>query len=118
MLLRLAAAVPSALRSSLVRSSCVSLALAGLVALAAGSAAALDGIDLSEAPAAPAAGECPALIQIKYPFLSCAGGDGSPTLVQAKPLAPNSSWESARQIPPMSDWTEGDGTWGPDLNQD
>lgn len=107
MLLRHAAAVPFALS-----------ALIATTLLAAASASALDGIDLSEAPAAPAPGECPALIKIKYPFLSCAGGAESPTLVQAKPLAPNPSWESARQIPRMSDWTEGDGTWGPDQNQD
>ena len=88
-----------------------------LTLLLAGSALALDGIDLSEA-AAPAAGECPALVKIKYPFLSCSADDASHTLLQARPLQIAPSWESARQTPRMSDWTESDGYWGPDLNQD
>ena len=84
----------------------------------ANSAMALDGIDPSDAATAPAAGECPALVKIKYPFLKCSGDDASHTLLQARPpkLAP--SWASARQSPLMSDWTESDGYWGPDLNQD
>lgn len=82
------------------------------------SALALDAIDLAEAPAAPAAGECPLLVRIKYPFLTCGGAAGGADLLQVKPLAPNASWASARQIPRMSDWTESDGAWGPDLNQD
>lgn len=81
-------------------------------------ALALDAIDLSEPQAAPAAGECPLLVRIKYPFLSC----GSPTegreLLQARPVRVEPSWSNARQIPLMSDWTESDGAWGPDLNQD
>ena len=82
------------------------------------SAQALDGIDLSEPVAAPAAGECPQLVRIKYPVLTCGGGDGSRELLQARPTNPNDAWARARQIPQMSDWTEGNGTWGPDQNQD
>ena len=82
------------------------------------SALALDGIDLSEAATAPAAGECPALVKIKYPFLTCGGDDASHTLLQARPLKLAPAWASTRQIPLMSDWTESDGYWGPDLNQD
>ncbi len=93
-----------------------------------GSAFALDGIDLSKPAidpgaeeAAPAADDCAPLTKIRYPFLCAAEGDGvegERPLVQARPVNPNPSWESARQIPRMSDWTEGNGTWGPDLNQD
>ncbi|MBK7949355.1 MAG: hypothetical protein IPK00_11580 [Deltaproteobacteria bacterium] len=82
------------------------------------SALALDGIDLSEPVAAPAAGECPQLVRIKYPFLTCAGGDGSRELLQARPTNPNPTWAATRQIPQMSDWTESDGAFGPDQNQD
>ena len=82
------------------------------------SALALDGIDLSEPVAAPAAGECPALVRIKYPFLTCGGGDAGAALVQARPTNPNPTWAATRQIPQMSDWTESDGAWGPDQNQD
>lgn len=88
-----------------------------LTLLIANSALALDGIDLADAATAPAAGECPALVKIKYPFMTC-GGDAAHTLLQARPLNIAPSWESARQTPRMSDWTESDGYWGPDLNQD
>ena len=82
-----------------------SLLLAG--GLLAGSASALEGIDLNS-PAEPTAeGECPRLIQIKYPFLGCTNGQiGQPDA--------SATWENARQIPMMTDWTEGDGAWGPD----
>lgn len=30
----------------------------------------------------------------------------------------NATWENSRQIPLQSRWTEGDGYWGPSLNQD
>ncbi len=89
-----------------------------LTLLFAHSALALDGINLSEAATVPAAGECPALVKIKYPFLTCGGDDASHALLQARPLQLATSWASARQIPLMSDWTESDGYWGPDLNQD
>ena len=104
------------------------LAAALLTLTFTGSAFALDGIDLSnpatdpgaeEAP--PAADDCAPLTKIRYPFLCAADGDGAEAerpLVQVRPVNPNPSWERARQIPRMSDWTEGDGTWGPDLNQD
>lgn len=93
-------------------------AAAVLTLFFASSALALDAIDLGEAPPAPAPGECPPLARIKYPFLTCGGGASGPELLQVKPLDPNPSWASARQIPLMSNWTEGDGAWGPDLNQD
>ncbi len=90
-----------------------------LTLLFSNSALALDGIDLSDAATAPpAAGECPALVKIKYPFLTCGGDAASHTLLQARPLKLAPSWASARQSPRMSDWTESDGYWGPDLNQD
>jgi hypothetical protein len=77
--------------------------------LLVGSASALDGIDLSS-PAEPTAdGECPRLIQIKYPFLSCADG-------QIGQSDANETWDNSRQIPMMSDWTEGDSVFGPDFS--
>lgn len=87
------------------------VAFAAFGLLLAGPAMALDGIDLSEAPEPPAAGECSRLVQIKYPFLSCptgeiglAGGDAT--------------WENSRQIPIQSEFNEGNGYWGDELNQD
>jgi len=80
-------------------------------------ALALDAIDLAEPQGAPASGECPLLVRIKYPFLSCAAEEGQ-ALLQARPLRAEPAWSNTRQIPLMSDWTEGDGAWGPDLNQD
>jgi hypothetical protein len=93
------------------------LLFAGLATLLiTGSAQALDGIMLSgsDAPEAEAGAEasgCPALIQIKYPFLSCANG-------QIGQSDSNETWDDSRRIQIMSDWTEGDGYWGPDLNVD
>ena len=73
-----------------------------------GAALALDSIDLSKPAEAVKIGSCSRLVQIKYPFLSCldgeiglAGGDAT--------------WENSRQIPTMSEWTEGDGVWGPEF---
>ena len=83
----------------------VSLLFAG--GLLAGSASALEGIDLSSPAEPTAAGECPRLIQIKYPFLGCTNG-------QIGLSDANETWEDARQIPRMTDWTEGDAAWGPD----
>jgi hypothetical protein len=77
------------------------------VSLAASSASAADGIDLS-VPAEPAAeGECPRLIQIKYPFLSCANG-------QIGQSAEDETWDNSRRIPRGSIFVELDGYWGPD----
>jgi len=81
-----------------------------LALLIANSASAVDGIDLREPPSATAAGECPPLVKIKYPFLVCANGE-------VGHADGNELWEDTRQIPRMSDWTESNGTWGPDLNQ-
>jgi len=88
--------------------------------LLASAASALDGIDLRDPIPTAAPGECPLLTKIRYPFLCSGAGaaTGEHALVQARPLNPNPSWENSRQIPRMSDWTEGNGTWGPDRNQD
>ena len=79
----------------------------GLCTLFAGSAIALDGIDLSQPAEAPAAGECPKLIQIKYPFLSCANG-------QIGQSDEDETWDNSRRIPRGSIFVELDGYWGPD----
>lgn len=89
----------------------IATASAALCLLTASTAMALDGIDLSQPVEAAATGECSKLIQIKYPFVSCEGGviglaDGDAT------------WENSRQIPIGSDFVEGNGYWGDDLNQD
>ena len=77
--------------------------------LSSTAAFALDGIDLSHPSEAVEDGGCSQLVQIKYPFLSCANGEIG--------LADdNATWENSRQIPIMRDWTEGDGYWGPELN--
>ncbi len=100
------------------------LAAALLTLTFTGSASALDGINLSRpatGAAAPEAGDCAPLTKIRNPFLCTGDGQGPEdvrSLLQARPVNPNPSWERARQIPRMSDWTEGEGTWGPDLNQD
>jgi hypothetical protein len=113
MMLRNAAAVPTLLSVLFATTVFVAVDLLG-----AGSARALDGIDLRDAATAPAEGECPALVKIRYPFLKCAGTSASAELLQVKPTKLAPSWASARQSPRMSDWTESDGYWGPDLNQD
>jgi hypothetical protein len=85
-------------------------AAAVLALLITNTATALEVIDLSQPLPATAPGECPLLIKIKYPFLSCAGG-------QIGQTDANEIWENSRQIPRQSDWTEGNGAWGPSLNQ-
>lgn len=75
------------------------------------SAAALDSIDLSVEPPPLAEGECPRLIQIKYPFLRCA--DGEIGLSEG-----NDTWQNARQIPRGGEFIEGNGYWGDELNPD
>lgn len=83
----------------------------GAVALLATHASALEGIDLSS-PSEPAGeGECPRLVQIKYPFLSCVNG-------QIGQSDANETWENSRQLPQQGRWNEGDGAFGPDQNQD
>ena len=88
--------------------------LAGLIAAAAmlaSPALALDGIDLSS-PAEPTApGECPRLVQIKYPFLSCPNG-------QIGQSDADENWDNSRRLPMQSDWNEGDAYWGPSPNAD
>ena len=71
----------------------------------AGSASALDAIDPGDATAA--AGECPVLVQIKYPFVTCSAGASG-----FQPGSENASWEQDRRMPQMSDWTEND-DWHP-----
>jgi hypothetical protein len=77
--------------------------------LAAPMAGALEGIDLTGGAEPAAEGDCPRLVQIKYPFLSCPGG-------QIGQSGEDDSWEGTRHIPGQSEWTEGDGYWGPSLN--
>lgn len=86
--------------------------------LISSAASALDGIDLRDPIPTTAPGECPLLTKIRYPFLCSGAATGEHALVHVRPLNPDPSWESTRQIPRMSDWTEGNGTWGPDRNQD
>lgn len=87
----------------------VALTASALLLLVAGGASALEGIDLSAAPAPTAEGECPRLIQIKYPFLACEGG-------QIGLSGADETWENSRQIPELGTWTESEGAYGPDLN--
>ena len=74
-----------------------------------GVAFALDGIDLSEPAEAVEEGACSRLVQIKYPFISCSNGEIGQS-------SQDETWENSRHIQIMSDWTEGDGAWGPELN--
>jgi hypothetical protein len=86
------------------------LVLSLVVFLFSGVAFALDGIDLSNPPEAAEDEACSRLHQIKYPFLPCGGGEvGSP--------GEDPTWENTRRLPYMSDFTEGDGYWGPDLHE-
>ena len=93
-----------------------------LVLLGAGVAPALDGIDLGRGGAGvglegleeegKAAGEgCSRLFRIKYPFLSCVEDRIGSKAVRA-------TWENSRRMPIQSEWSEGDGAWGPERNQD
>ena len=75
----------------------------------AGVSSALEGIDLSADPSIPAEGECSRLVQIKYPFLSCRDGETTQSDVEEV-------WENTRRLPHQSDWTEGNGYFGPLLN--
>lgn len=86
--------------------SCLVFAL-----LLPGGALALDGIDLSEPSEPVAAGECPRLIQIKYPFLSCVDGG-------IEGIDADATWENSRRIPLQSRFIEGNGFWGDDRNSD
>ena len=95
-------------------------ALVALIALlGAGVAPALDGIDLSrggaevgvEGEGEASAEGCSRLFRIKYPFLSCDEG----RIVSGSMSA---TWENSRRMPIQSEWIEGDGAWGPALNQD
>ena len=75
------------------------------------SAAALDSIDLSVEAEPTAEGECPRLVQIKYPFLECANG-------QIGQSDADETWDNSRRIPLGRAFIEGDGYWGPELNSD
>lgn len=94
----------------LVLGACATLALAfGLTH--SNEATALDAIDLSE-PATPTAeGECSRLVRIKYPLRACAAGELGQTDA-------DDTWENSRTIPRGSDFIEGNGFWGDELNQD
>ena len=87
-----------------------SLALVGLLVISSGAAMALDGIDLSKPSEENDEGGCSQLVRIKYPFLGCS--DGEIGLADE-----DDSWENSRQIPLMRAFTEGDGYWGPSLNE-
>ena len=50
--------------------------------------------------------DCPRLVRTSHPFLC-----------DARPPE-NATWENSRRIPRMSDWTEGDGAFGPSLRMD
>jgi len=86
-----------------------SLILSSLLVLSSGAALALDGIELSEPSEESDEGGCSRLVQIKYPFLSCSGSEIG--LAEE-----NEMWENSRQIPVMGAFVEGDGYWGPSLN--
>lgn len=95
-------------------------ALVGLLLLVgAGAAPALDGIEIgpgaagggTEGEGEATADGCSRLFRIKYPFLSCVGGRIGSRAVSA-------TWENSRRIPIQSEWIEGEGAWGPELNQD
>jgi len=87
------------------------LALAGLLFLSTGVAAALDGIDLGPSSEETDGGDCSQLVQIKYPFLNCTNGETGSTEA-------DDTWENSRQIPLGSAWTEGDGYWGPSVDDE
>lgn len=99
------AAVEDAHRSRRRRGAALTTLIAAL-ALAASPALALDGIDLSSPPEPVAEGECPLLIQIKYPFLSCTNG-------QIGLSDADETWESERRMIRQGDWTESDAGWRP-----
>ena len=92
-------------------------ALLGAAMLWTGAAFGLDGIDLSGRGAEEAieqggaSNECPRLIQIKYPFLRCKNG-------QIGSSNGNDTWDNSRHLPIQAEFVEGDGYFGPDLNED
>ena len=92
------------------------LVLLAVLATVLGSAPAfaLDSVDLAAKPAAEGDNACPALTQVKYPWLVCkAGAHGA---VSLSTRAHEQTWENTRNIPRGFDFTEGDGYWGPALN--
>ncbi len=77
-----------------------------MILLVAGAPAiALDDIELDEPAEAAAEGECPRLIQIKYPFLRCTNG-------QIGVASEDATWENSRRTPRQSEFVEGRGAWG------
>ena len=88
-------------------------AAAAILVGVAGSASALDGVPLStgEGEAAePSQNGCPALTQIKYPFLSCRRDDyGNVVLVSEGGVV-----SSPGHMPEQDRFVAGDGYWGPD----
>jgi hypothetical protein len=85
------------------------LTLVACLVCSAGAASALDGIDLSAPVVPPAEGQCPRLVQIKYPFLACPSGE----IGQSDA---DEIWNNSRHLQRQSGWTEGDGYFGPMLN--
>jgi hypothetical protein len=104
-----AAALSRILPRALGRPILISVTAFAALSMAASSATALDGIDLSVAATPTADGECSRLVQIKYPFLSCMNGEIGQS-------AANETWANSRHLPIQSDWIEGDSAWGPTLN--
>ena len=75
-------------------------------------AAAIEGIDLSSPPEqSTIGGECSRLVRIKYPFIRCSGGEIGQSGV-------DENWGNTRQIPIGSDFVEGNGYFGDELNSD
>lgn len=109
MMLNYAAALSLNLTRTIRRPLLIGSVAIGAIAFAAAPVVALEGIDLSSPATPTAAGECSQLVQIKYPFLSCANG-------QIGQSAANETWANARHMPMQSGWIEGDGYWGPTLN--
>ncbi len=68
---------------------------------------------LSLSAAEPAVGECPQLLQIKYPWLGCATNAHGASTIATATVAANASWETDRQIPRGYPAVEGRGHWGP-----
>ena len=97
----------ASLAPALITAALTTAALAtAALTMMPGTALALDGIDLSSEPEPVAEGECPRLIQIKYPFLSCASG-------QIGLSDADETWETERRMIRQGDWTESDAGWRP-----
>ncbi len=96
--------------SVLLAPTVAAFATGASLALAA-PAGALESISLSVPFEESAAEECPRLTQIKYPWIQC-----SPNAWGGKTLntpSESDSWSESRRIPPLSEFSDGGGYWGP-----